>query len=137
MIGVGEELRIYVIGERERGQRTQCITPAWLREWFGTQDLVLMTRFIGRKEFRVLARKKAEDRLSPSVIGDTIRGPVAIIGYDPTRDCLRDLSYEEVNLIVWSTHLCRWEDDGDRWMCVSVEMHRSADDRCPIIEVSE
>lgn len=137
MIGVGDSLEIYVIGERERGQRTQCITPAWLREWFGTQDLVLMTRFIGRREFRVLARKKAEDGLNPSVIGDTIRGPVAIIGYDPTRDCLRNLTEEEIGLIVWSTHLCRWEDEGDRWMCVSVEMHRTADDRCPVTEVSE
>lgn len=137
MIGVGEELRAYVIGEKERGQRTLCITPAWLREWFGTQDLVLMTRFIGRKEFRVLARKVA-DGFSPSVVGDTIRGPVAIIGYDPTRECLRDLSEEEIGLIVWSTHLCRWEDDGDRWMCVSVEMYRTVEDRCPIImEVSE
>lgn len=129
-IGVGERLRAYVMTDDRRGEESVALTGDWMVRTFDTYDLVLVTRFVGDVEYRVLARRDITTDDVPSVAGDEIRGPTVMFGYDSRNDRLRDLTDREVGTLRWATRLCRWEEDDTSRMVVAVEMYRCKDDRC-------
>ena len=135
-IGIGAHNEAYKVTDSERTPCTVCVTSAWMESVFGTRDLTLVTRYIGQMEFRVLCRRDVSIKETLSVIGDEIRGPVVVFGYDRRRDEIRDLTVDEVATLVWATRLCRWDDDGAQRMVVAVEMYAHTDKRCPF-EVME
>lgn len=132
-IGADEELRVYVITDSTRCTTVTALTAKWMNDVFDTCDLTVFPRFIGDREFMVLAKANACRDDMPSVIGDTVRGPSVVFGYDTRNDRLRDLTADETCALRWATRLCRWEDDdtGTVRMIVAVEMYRTKDDRTP------
>ena len=129
-IGVGERLRAYVMTDDRRGEESVALTGDWMMSTFATYDLVLVTRFVGDVEYRVLARRDITTDDVPSVAGDDVKGPTVMFGYDVKNDRLRDLTDREVETLRWATRLCRWEESGTSRMVVAVEMYRCKDDRC-------
>jgi hypothetical protein len=129
-IGVGERLRAYLMAHDRRCEETVALTSEWMDRVFGTCDLVMVTRFIGDIEYRVLARRDVTTGDVPSVAGDEIKGPTVMFGYDDRNDRLRDLTDREVETLRWATRLCRWEEGSASRMVVAVEMYRCKDDRC-------
>ena len=131
-IGVGESLRAYVMTRTKRGESTVALTSEWMTQVFCTDNLSLISRFIGEVEYIVLAKRYADTDDIPSVTGDGIKGPAVIFGYDPEGNRLRDLTDREVETLRWATRLCRWEEEDSAIskMVVAVEMYREKDDRC-------
>lgn len=131
-IGVGESLRAYVMTRTKRGESTVALTSEWMTQVFCTDNLSLISRFIGEVEYIVLAKRYADTDDIPSVTGDEIKGPAVIFGYDPEGNRLRDLTDREVETLRWATRLCRWEEEDSviSKMVVAVEMYCEKDDRC-------
>lgn len=132
-IGVDENIKAYVITDSTRCVETAPLTAEWMNDVFDTCDLTLIPRFIGDREFRVLAKANARRDDIPSIIGDIVRGQSAVFGCDVRNDRLRDLTADEICALRWATRLCRWVNDDTKTvsMIVAVEMYRTRDDRSP------